>query len=304
MAEAAKRASDLIDQELEVRIQNFLRAAFHGPLLRSRKKLQEDGQRAAEKSRVSRLYAACVSTVFSTFFQVMLLGQAESGIFVHWMKKDALTRDFVGKSTLQKQFQLYHASHTLESERSSWKIVVYTNLIKAVRTILEELDYEFSLSLDEYPCPSEGPGPTDIGAQNEILGLRRNLLPLISLEDSLTSELGDGVSYVGHRRGTLFPGRQGVFARASSRPVTDLHGSSKALIATNRVAQILGTTVHVIEALWRHRSVECMLRLRKLRLDESGLLFVPLSPPQRVLIFSTAFWTMFKESLRQTTFPP
>ncbi|KAJ7910964.1 guanine nucleotide binding protein, alpha subunit [Mycena leptocephala] len=186
--------------------------------------------------------------------KVMLLGQAESG-----------------KSTLQKQFQLYHASHTLEVERPSWRIVVYANLIKAVRTILEELDYEFSLSLDEYPWPSEDSGPTDVGAQNEIIELRRHLLPLISLEGSLSSELSEGVSFVGHRRGTLFPPRKGSFTRASSRP---------AVIATNRAAQMLSTTVHVIESLWRHRSVQHMLRVRKLRLQESGLFF--LSQVQRI----------------------
>ena len=59
----------------------------------------------------------------------MLLGQAESG-----------------KSTLQKQFQLYYASNQLEKERPAWRPVVYFNIIKAVRMILEELDYEFSQS--------------------------------------------------------------------------------------------------------------------------------------------------------------
>ncbi|THH04294.1 hypothetical protein EW145_g5633, partial [Phellinidium pouzarii] len=51
-----------------------------------------------------------------------------------------------GKSTLQKQFQLYYASHSLEKERPAWRPVVYFNIIKAVRMILEELDYEFSQS--------------------------------------------------------------------------------------------------------------------------------------------------------------
>ncbi|KAF7357942.1 hypothetical protein MVEN_00840800 [Mycena venus] len=189
--------------------------------------------------------------------KVMLLGQAESG-----------------KSTLQKQFQLYHASHTLELERPSWTIVVYANLIKAVRTVLEELDYEFSLSLDEYPWTSEGSGPTDAGAQNEIIELRRNLLPLISLEGSLLSELSEGVSFVGHRRGTLFPPRKGMFTRSGRRPVTDLRDSTNTIVATSRAGQVLGMTVHVIEALWRHRSVEHLLRVRKLRLDESGLFFL------------------------------
>ncbi|KAJ7252140.1 G-protein alpha subunit [Mycena haematopus] len=171
--------------------------------------------------------------------KVMLLGQAESG-----------------KSTFYKQLQVFHESNIFDEERPSWRIVVYANLIKAVRKILEELDYEFSLSLDEYPWTSEGSGPTDVSAQNEVLELRRNLLPLISLEGSLFSELSEGVSFVGHRRSTLFPPRKG------------------AIIAANRAAQVLGMAVHVIEALWRHRSVEHMLRARKLRLNESGLFFL------------------------------
>ncbi|KAJ7782560.1 guanine nucleotide binding protein, alpha subunit [Mycena maculata] len=201
--------------------------------------------------------AARRQTESSREVKIMLLGQAESG-----------------KSTLQKQFQLYHASHTLDVERPSWRIVVYANLIKAVRTILEELDYEFSSSLAEYPFPSEGSGPTDVGAQNEILELRRNLLPLISLEGSLSSELSGGASFLGTRRGTSFPRRPGLFTRESSRPVADLRESSGAVVATNRAAQVLASTVHVIEALWRHRSVDAMLRLRKLKLDESGLFFL------------------------------
>ncbi|KAK7001352.1 guanine nucleotide binding protein, alpha subunit [Favolaschia claudopus] len=189
--------------------------------------------------------------------KVMLLGQAESG-----------------KSTLQKQFQLYHASHTLELERPSWRIVVYANLIKAVRTILEEFDYEFYLSLDEYPLPPEGSGPTDVSSQNEIVGLRRNLLPLISLEDSLLSELSDGVSFVGHRRSTLFPPRRGMFTRSGSRPVTDLRHSTSTTVAANRAAQVLEMTADYIDALWKHRSVKHLLRARKLRLEESGCFFL------------------------------
>ena len=59
----------------------------------------------------------------------MLLGQAESG-----------------KSILQKRFQLYYTSQTLDKERPAWRPVVYLNTIKAGRVILEELDYEFSQS--------------------------------------------------------------------------------------------------------------------------------------------------------------
>lgn len=66
----------------------------------------------------------------------MLLGQAESG-----------------KSTLQKQFQLYYASQTMERERPAWRPVVHFNIVRAVRMILEELDHEFSSK-----SPIDGPG--------------------------------------------------------------------------------------------------------------------------------------------------
>ena len=53
----------------------------------------------------------------------MLLGQAESG-----------------KSTLQKQFQLIYNPESLEQERASWKSVVYLNIARSVKLILEVLE--------------------------------------------------------------------------------------------------------------------------------------------------------------------
>lgn len=68
----------------------------------------------------------------------MLLGQAESG-----------------KSTLQKQFQLYYASQTMERERPAWRPVVHFNIVRAVRMILEEIDNELSR---DSPADAFGPG--------------------------------------------------------------------------------------------------------------------------------------------------
>ncbi|KAJ7213096.1 guanine nucleotide binding protein, alpha subunit [Mycena pura] len=239
--EAAQRASDSIDEDI---------------------KKEAARRQAARRREVKGVHGwSFRSSVSEDIGQVILLGQAESG-----------------KSTLQKQLQLYYASHTLDAERPSWRIVVYANLIKAVRTVLEELEYEFSLARIEYPWPehgaSPGSGPTDVGAQNEINELRRALLPLISLEGSLSSELSDGIAFVGTRHASLFPPRQALFTRPGTRPLADLHRSHGAVVATNRAAQVLGTTVHVIEALWRHRSVGHLLHLRKLRLDESGTSFL------------------------------
>ncbi|KAG8905907.1 hypothetical protein FRB99_007987 [Tulasnella sp. 403] len=63
--------------------------------------------------------------------KLLLLGQSSSG-----------------KSTLQKQFQLMYAPASLDLERSSWVPVVYINIIKTVRIMLETLEYEFDLEID------------------------------------------------------------------------------------------------------------------------------------------------------------
>src|SRR5258706_7189440 len=109
----------------------------------------------------------------------MLLGQAESG-----------------KSTLQKQFQLYYSSQTMERERPSWRPIVYFNVIKAVRTILEELEFEFTTQSDESFTSLVRLGPN---WPDEITRLRSKLLPLIAIEDSLASELSGGVNVTGSR---------------------------------------------------------------------------------------------------------
>ncbi|KAF7315987.1 hypothetical protein MIND_00115800 [Mycena indigotica] len=184
---------------------------------------------------------------------IIILGQAESG-----------------KSTLQKQFQLYYASQTLDADRPSWRIVVYANLIKAVRTIVEELEYDFSQAYEEYPWP----GPIDAGAENEFHTLRRDLLPLISLESSLTAQLSDGISFVGKRSASLFTTKQGLTRLTGTRPLGVLLDAPAAVVATNRAGQVLGMSVGAIEALWGHRMVQGLLRTRKLRLEESGSFFL------------------------------
>ncbi|KAG8858702.1 hypothetical protein FRB96_004839 [Tulasnella sp. 330] len=70
-----------------------------------------------------------------------------------------------GKSTLQKQFRLMYAKATLDAERLSWRSVVYINLVKSVRIILEALEYEYDLDFDTLspgggsPVASSSPRP-------------------------------------------------------------------------------------------------------------------------------------------------
>ncbi|KAL0955045.1 hypothetical protein HGRIS_003963 [Hohenbuehelia grisea] len=55
--------------------------------------------------------------------KLLLLGQAESG-----------------KSTLQKQFQLMYKPHSLEQERTSWRTVIYFNVVHSLKHILNVLE--------------------------------------------------------------------------------------------------------------------------------------------------------------------
>ncbi|KAI5892909.1 G-alpha-domain-containing protein [Schizophyllum commune H4-8] len=55
--------------------------------------------------------------------KLLLLGQAESG-----------------KSTLQKQFQLMYRPHSIDQERSSWRTVIYYNVVHSLRHIMTSLE--------------------------------------------------------------------------------------------------------------------------------------------------------------------
>ncbi|KAH9973363.1 guanine nucleotide binding protein, alpha subunit [Lactifluus volemus] len=67
--------------------------------------------------------------------KILLLGQSESG-----------------KSTTLKQFQLLHTPAAFQAERTAWRIVIYLNLVRSVRRILDTIFTERE---------EEGYGPTD-----------------------------------------------------------------------------------------------------------------------------------------------
>ncbi|KAF9533893.1 guanine nucleotide-binding protein [Crepidotus variabilis] len=67
--------------------------------------------------------------------KLLLLGQAESG-----------------KSTLQKQFQLMYRPHSIEQERSSWRTVIYFNVVRSLKQILTVLE-AWDDSLDDLDQP-------------------------------------------------------------------------------------------------------------------------------------------------------
>ncbi|KAJ2919986.1 hypothetical protein MD484_g508, partial [Candolleomyces efflorescens] len=193
--------------------------------------------------------------------QVLLLGQAESG-----------------KSTLQKQFQLLYAQQTLEIERPTWRPAVYFNIIKAVRMILSELEYEFSARTSGNPHTSDE-------VVSEIIRLRIALLPIVAMEDALTSEINGGVSIPGGRNGGFV--RSGWQKLRSEKPSYQSHspesptvegmGSVRLPETASLAAKAISRSAMDIKALWQHPTVQHFVDNKTIRLDESAAFAVPVS---------------------------
>lgn len=161
-----------------------------------------------------------------------------------------------------------YASKTLDSERISWAAIVYTNLIKAIRIIFAELEYETSLSMPEEPLSSRR-------VQQEIARLRVRLLPLMSLENTLASELSGGTSVLGSRNeACVRSGWQSLIApRWAANGSTSSKGSldfNNARETTALVARMVASTVDDIDALWTHEAVTFYLTHNRIRLEESA----------------------------------
>lgn len=149
-----------------------------------------------------------------TSFQLLLLGQAESG-----------------KSTLQKQFQLLYNPSSLDEERLSWRSVVFFNIARPVRRILEALesfgdedDDEEFISEAALNAPSGLAGASDIAIQKSpsasqtslekrLVHLRLRLSPLLTAEASLAERLSGGIDVSGSGKGSVFV-RSGWQSRA------------------------------------------------------------------------------------------
>lgn len=174
--------------------------------------------------------------------RVLLLGQAESG-----------------KSTLQKQFQLFYASQTLERERPSWQAAVYLNTIRAVRAIFDSLEY--AASVTGLPDSSKSDE-----ANREIANLRTKLQPLLAAESSISFELSGGLS-----------GRVSMYVRTGWQTLIAPQRSSSdpsSLSDTNLFHITLCAAKDSIKELWHHSLVTGLYELRKLSIEDSAPFFL------------------------------
>lgn len=198
----------------------------------------------------------------------MLLGQAESG-----------------KSTLQKQFQLYYASQTLDRERPAWRPIVYSNILKAIRTIFDALDFPLApspvpealaASLYGGSSSDSSSAPTESLWSAELVHLRSKLLPLVASEDALAAELSGGVRVGGGRSGVYVrAGWQALITPNRAWPVTDIRNAvGRPTVVANLVGKTLSATQDEIMELWHNPVVRKLLAANKLRLEESAALCV------------------------------
>jgi hypothetical protein len=155
----------------------------------------------------------------------------------------------------------------LDVERLSWIPIVYFNVIKAIRMIFS--DFEFESNSDE-------PISTAISSssiQRDVSSLRIRLLPLMALENTLTSELNGGVSIAGGRSGYVRSGWQSLIKPSWSTGVTDskkpeVTVDNRIREITNLVARTMSSAADDIEALWTHEAIKYCVIHRKIRLDE------------------------------------
>ncbi|CAG7848096.1 SubName: Full=Related to guanine nucleotide-binding protein alpha-4 subunit {ECO:0000313/EMBL:CCA75894.1} [Serendipita indica DSM 11827] len=117
--------------------------------------------------------------------RILLLGQSESG-----------------KSTTLKQFQLLYAPSSFTTEAPAWRPIIYLNLVRSVRRILEvitlaELDYDYDDRASVLSSPAlDGRRPSinlniSDAEMHAFSSLRSTLSPLLVLEDRLINLLSD-----------------------------------------------------------------------------------------------------------------
>lgn len=144
--------------------------------------------------------------------------------------------------------------------------MVYFNIIKAVRLIFNELEYQFSAHGPTLEAPQ--------AVQEQISALRTKLLPLTTLEDSLASHLSGGVTIGSGGRAGAFvrSGWQALVGGPSQNDVKSAEAAARIAEVSNLAAKTLGSSLGDVQALWVHPTVKLLVHDRKLRLEDSASL--------------------------------
>lgn len=131
--------------------------------------------------------------------------------------------------------------------------------------ILSELEYEFTARTEGNPYTTD-----EVIA--EINRIRSALLPLVSLEDSLASEINGGVSIPGGRSGAFVRSGWQSLTSSASDSAEERRGFAKLPETANIAARAISRAVIDIKTLWEHRTVQRFIEDKTIRLDESAAL--------------------------------
>ncbi|KAM5538317.1 hypothetical protein V8D89_007919 [Ganoderma adspersum] len=151
--------------------------------------------------------------------KVLLLGQSESG-----------------KSTTLKQFQLLHTPAAFHKERIAWRFVIYLNLVRSIRRVMEAIAPEDNAGLDEddfgdsfetasiiIAGPLHRPASSLASQQPNYESYRRRLAPLLDLEQRLITVLSDPED---NEEATRLPFSMAALGSALMSPASSTSSSS------------------------------------------------------------------------------
>ncbi|KAF9245622.1 G-protein alpha subunit-domain-containing protein [Melanogaster broomeanus] len=226
--------------------------------------------------------------------KILLLGQSESG-----------------KSTTLKQFQLMHAPAAFHADRIAWRAVIYLNLVRSVRRILDAISPDSECLDDnaEFEPHSRSifrrSSSTQVGKYDQY---RRSLEPLKDLEERLIRMLSSPdedepthipparpnwnsystANYSKNGRPTpviTIPQSSTGSSKSKTAEVSVHHRSNwkKAFSLGNKIRSPKSAHTNEIEgwwdrplrsSLWKDTNVKQRLRERKLRVEESSGFFL------------------------------
>jgi len=215
---------------------------------------------------------------------------------------------------------------TLDQERASWRTVVYFNIARSVKRILEILGSHgdmFDENLSESPVqdsvsskrtrtlediihqdvddPSSHTSRPYTASlvtesQKQIATLRLRLSPLVAAEGTLADRLSGGVRVSGSGKGSVYvrhgwqlrsgPRRSYGTTGPSASPIAEVGSSVTVSEVVEEVGRILDASKEDVKALWRSDVVQTMIKRRRLRLEEWAELYVFIRAHRRLVLSS------------------
>jgi len=200
--------------------------------------------------------------------RILLLGQSESG-----------------KSTILKQFQLVYAPNVFRDELSTWRGVIYLNLVRSVRRIVNAVTTEFELDRESDDQPGSPRSSRSFERREHFEALKYRLGPLMALEQTLVRLLnGEDMN----TNDSASIASKEMYVRSNApwrRLVAKLHGSTDRAPSTSGSAwnnyrgeddpsHLLAASKVDIITLWRDPDIREILSTQQLRLEDLSGFFL------------------------------